>query len=153
MINRVILQGFVVDEPYIHVNAQNKMAKVRMATTEQVTLGDGSVKHITEWHSVVFWGAMADTIDTKAEAGTPIYVEGALRHSSYRDKQGVEQRRAEIAAKELRILELSEVEGAVVPKIIAEQIEMRERLTKGRKKVVAEIDIAAPAEDPDNLPF
>ncbi|MFI3328178.1 MAG: single-stranded DNA-binding protein [Rikenellaceae bacterium] len=153
MINRVILQGFVVDEPYIHVSADNKMARVRMATTEQVTLKDGTTKHITEWHTVVFWGEMANTIDAKATSGTPIYMEGALRHSTYKDKQGVERKSVDIAARKLRIMELSEVEGAVLPKVIAEQIAMRERLSNTRKQQPKKIDIAIPAEDPDNLPF
>ncbi len=154
MINRVILQGFVVDEPYIHVNAENKMARVRMATTESYTLSDGTVKHNTEWHTVVFWGDMAHEIDAKAQkAGTPIYVEGALRHRIFKDKQGVERKVAEIAAKSLRIMDISEVEGAVIPKVILEQVEMQERLINSRKKATERPAISAPAEDPDELPF
>ena len=78
MVNKVILIGHVGAEPEVRaLETGNKMAKVRVATTERIyNAATGEKREHTEWHTVVLWRGQADFAERYIRKGTQIYVEG-----------------------------------------------------------------------------
>ena len=56
------------------------MAQVRLATTERgYTLQNGTeVPERTEWHNVIFWRKLGETVEKYVHKGDLIYVEGKI---------------------------------------------------------------------------
>ncbi|MFR9620279.1 MAG: single-stranded DNA-binding protein [Rikenellaceae bacterium] len=149
MINRVILRGFVADEPFIHALPNGMMARVRVATIERVLVKtSGGMREIIEWHTVFAHGELAHTIDQQVKIGTPIEVEGKLRNRKWSDRKGVQHDTAEVAADKLTVLQ--EIVGYTLPSQIVERMPVVKSNTTKRDKTEP---IKAPLSDPDNLPF
>ncbi len=151
MLNRVILRGYVADDPYIRATESGKMAQLRLATIERVTIKkDNSLREITEWHSISLWNELADQADEKIRIGDAIEVEGALRTRDWEDKNGKLHRTTQIAATSLKIIE-GGIEGYSLPRPI---VERRESLYPQKKQeTTPRYEVKAPASDPDDLPF
>ncbi len=149
MVNRVVLRGFVANEPFIRATENGRFAQLRMATIERLTNSrTGLVREHTEWHTVSMFGANAILVDERVRIGTPIEVEGALRTREFTDKRGVERKITEISVTKLEILEA--IEGYSLPKSIRDIIPVE--LPKSTMPP-PQYEVKAPAADPDDLPF
>lgn len=105
-LNRVTLIGRVGQDPKItYLQNGRCMARLSLATDEFFTYKDGSHKQHTEWHSVVFFGHKAETIEKFVHKGMLLYVEGPLHYHSYEDKEGKTQYSCSINASDFRFLE------------------------------------------------
>ena len=105
-INKVILLGRVGKEPDVrYVDQGVCVAQVRLATSERAyKLQDGTeVPERTEWHNIIFWRKLAETIEKYVHTGDLIYVEGKIQSRSYEDKQGITRYITEIWADELKL--------------------------------------------------
>ena len=105
-INKVILLGRVGKEPDVrYVDQGVCVAQVRLATSERAyKLQDGTeVPERTEWHNIIFWRKLAETIEKYVHTGDMIYVEGKIQSRSYEDKQGITRYITEIWADELKL--------------------------------------------------
>ncbi|MBE6256321.1 MAG: single-stranded DNA-binding protein [Prevotella sp.] len=105
-INKVILLGHVGKEPDIrYVDQGVCVAQVRLATNEPgYTLANGTqVPERTEWHNVIFWRKLAETVEKYVHTGDAIYVEGKIQSRSYDDKQGITRYITEIWAEDLKL--------------------------------------------------
>ena len=105
-INKVILLGHVGKEPDIrYVDQGVCVAQVRLATSERgYTLANGTqVPDRTEWHNIVFWRKLAETVEKYVHTGDLIYVEGKIQTRSYDDKQGITRYITEIWADDLKL--------------------------------------------------
>ena len=105
-VNKVILLGYVGKEPDIrYVDQGVCVAQVRLATTERgYTLSNGTqVPERTEWHNIIFWRKLAETVEKYVKKGNLIYVEGKIQSRSYEDKQGITRYITEIWADELKL--------------------------------------------------
>ncbi len=105
-INKVILLGNVGKEPDIrYVDQGVCVAQVRLATSERgYTLANGTqVPERTEWHNIVFWRKLAETVEKYVHTGDSIYVEGKIQSRSYEDKQGITRYITEIWAEDLKL--------------------------------------------------
>ena len=106
MINRVILRGYVADDPYIRATESGKMAQIRVATIERITHSkSGELREITEWHTITLWGELAHTIDERVRVSDVVEIEGALRTRDWEDREGKMHRTTQIAASSLKIIE------------------------------------------------
>ena len=104
MINKVILIGNIGVEPEVRtLESGVKVARLRLATTERIKKGEEWIEH-TEWHTVVAWRVLADRADKFIKKGSQIYVEGTLRRTEWKDKDGVERSDVQIVATDLRML-------------------------------------------------
>ena len=86
-----MLIGNVGQEPDVHYyGADQARAEVRLATTERgYKLPNGTeVPARTEWHTLLFFGNMAKTVEHYVHKGDKLYVEGKIRYSVYNDKMG-----------------------------------------------------------------
>ncbi|MBP5770885.1 MAG: single-stranded DNA-binding protein [Bacteroidaceae bacterium] len=105
-INKVILLGHVGKEPEVrYVDQGVAVAQVRLATTERgYTLPNGTqVPDRTEWHNVVLWRKLAETVEKYVHTGDFIYVEGKIQSRTYEDKQGITRYITEIWADDLKL--------------------------------------------------
>ena len=105
-VNKAILLGYVGKEPDVrYVDQGVCVAQVRMATTERgYTLQNGTeVPERTEWHNVICWRKLGETVEKYVHKGDLIYVEGKIPTRSYDDRQGITRYITEIWADDLKL--------------------------------------------------
>lgn len=114
-VNKVILLGHVGKEPDVrYVDQGVCVAQVRLATSERAyRLQDGTeVPERTEWHNIIFWRKLAETVENYVHTGDLIYVEGKIQTRSYEDKKGVTRYITEIWADDLKLFTSKKEAGA-----------------------------------------
>ena len=95
-LNSVQLIGHLGRDPEIrNTQSGNKVANLRLATTESWKDRNGERQERTEWHSVVIWGPLADVAEKYARKGSRLYVRGALRTRSW-ESDGVTRYATEV---------------------------------------------------------
>jgi len=106
-INKVILIGNVGREPQVrYFDTGNAVASFTLATTDRgYTMQNGTtVPDRTEWHNIVFWGKIAETVEKYVHKGDRIYVEGKLRYRTYDDQNGIRRSVCEVYADTLELM-------------------------------------------------
>ena len=106
-INKVILLGNVGRDPEVKYLDQNMcVANVALATSERArTLPNGTqVPERTEWHNLVFWRSLAQTVEKYVHKGDKLYVEGTIRTRNYDDQNGVKRYVTEIYVDTMEML-------------------------------------------------
>ena len=82
------------------------MANVTLATSERgyVAQNGTQVPERTEWHNLVFWRGLAETVEKYVHKGDKLYVEGSIRNRSYDDQNGVKRYVTEIFVDNMEML-------------------------------------------------
>ena len=113
-INKVILVGNLGGDPEVrYMPSGNAVTNVTLATSESwKDKQSGQMQERTEWHRVVFFGRLAEIAKEYLRKGSKVYIEGALRTSSY-EKDGIKRYSAEIAGEYLRKGSQVYVEGSL----------------------------------------
>lgn len=167
MINKVILVGNVGLDPEVRTTETGvKVARVRLATTERVYDRQANEsKEYTEWHTVTLWRGLADVVDRFVHKGSQLYIEGSLRTREWTDRETNQKRYAtEIVASEMKLLgRRSENGGGQQPSGGYSQPSGQNNYGGGYSAPQQsyqqapapqpQAPVAAPAEDPDDLPF
>jgi single-strand DNA-binding protein len=105
MINRVTLVGNLGADPELKTTPQGqKVAQLRVATTESYKDRDGNRQESTEWHTVVVWGNQAEACGKYLSKGRQVYVEGKLKTRKWTDKEGNDRYSTEVVASDVRFL-------------------------------------------------
>ena len=92
-VNKVILLGFVGNDPEVRYPEKDKtVAFLSLATNE--TTGNGV--EVTEWHRLVFFGETARIVERYVKKGTQLYVEGKLSTREYQDRLKITRKSTEI---------------------------------------------------------
>lgn len=102
MINKVTLLGYVGNEPNIHSTESTKVANISLATTETFNQ-NGERKTTTEWHSVTFFGKLAEAVEQYVKKGSLIYIDGKIRTTST-EKNGEKKYYTGIVASSLKMI-------------------------------------------------
>lgn len=116
--NKVMLIGNVGQEPDVrYVEKGVAVAQVRLATSERgYTLQNGTqVPERTEWHTVILWRQLAETVEKYVHKGDKLYIEGSIRTRSYDDKQGMKRYVTEIWADKMEMLSARPATPAQAP--------------------------------------
>ena len=101
-LNRVMLMGNLGADPELrHTQGGQAVLNVRLATTESYLDKDRVRRERTDWHNVVVWGPRGEALARILNKGSSIFVEGALRTSSYDDRDGNKRYKTEIIAREV----------------------------------------------------
>lgn len=104
-LNKVLLLGNLGSEPECRVlNSGTCVASVSLGTAKSRKQQDGSYAEQTEWHRLVFWGKIAETVQQYLHKGSRIYVEGEIRSRQYQDQQGQTKHVTEIHVTEMLML-------------------------------------------------
>lgn len=103
-LNKVMLIGNAGRDPEIKTFDNGQMAVVTLATSEKYTDRNGNRKENTEWHTVVFYGKLAEVVEKYIHSGSQMYVEGKIRTRSW-EKDGKTNYKTEIVAQEMQMLD------------------------------------------------
>ena len=106
-LNRVTLLGNVGKDPEVrYLDSGVAVAQFSLATTVKgYTAQSGQqVPDRTEWHNLVAWRGLAQTIEKYVKKGDKLYVEGELRYLDYEGQDGIKRRRAEIYLDKMEML-------------------------------------------------
>jgi single-strand DNA-binding protein len=98
-LNKVMLLGNLGADPELRMTSGGQaVLKLRLATSETYLDKNRNRQEKTEWHRVVIWGKRAEALAKILAKGSRLFVEGALRTSSYDDKEGNKKYQTEIVA-------------------------------------------------------
>jgi len=87
-VNKVILLGNLGRDPEVkYTQSGMAVARFSLATTERAKDKDGNWQDKTEWHNLVAFGRTAEVAGEYLKKGRTVYIEGALRTSSWDDKE------------------------------------------------------------------
>ncbi len=106
-LNKVMLIGNVGKEPEVrYLDNGVAVASVVMATSERgYRLQNGTeVPERTEWHNVVLWRGLAETVEKYVHKGDKLFIEGKIRSRSYDDQNGTKRYITEIFADNMEML-------------------------------------------------
>jgi single-strand DNA-binding protein len=105
-INKVILVGHLGADPETrYMPSGGAVTNVRIATTEAwKDKNTGDQQERTEWHSVAFFGRLAEIAGEYLRKGSQVYVEGRLRTRKWQDRDGNDRYTTEIVANEMQML-------------------------------------------------
>lgn len=104
-INRVTLLGNVTQDPEIRATKAGKpVASIGFATTSRKKDADGKYVDEPEYHNLVCFGSMADVSAKNVQKGAPLYVEGRLHTSRYKNKDGADASRTEVIVDQMVLL-------------------------------------------------
>lgn len=106
-VNKVILIGNVGREPNVrYIDRDVAVANVSLATSDRAyTLPNGTqVPERTEWHNLVFWRGLAQTVEKCVHKGDKLYIEGSIHSRSYDDQNGTRRIVVEIWVDNMEML-------------------------------------------------
>ena len=105
-INKVILVGNLGQDPETrYMPSGGAVTNIRIATSESWSdKQSGEKKERTEWHTVVFFGRLAEIAGDYLKKGRQVDVEGSLRTRKWQDKSGADRWSTEIVANEMQML-------------------------------------------------
>lgn len=75
-----------------------------MATTEQWTDKSGERQERTEWHRIVVWGKMAESLSEYLVKGKQVAVEGKMQTRQWEDKDGHKRYTTEVRSDRVVLL-------------------------------------------------
>jgi single-strand DNA-binding protein len=105
-VNKVIIVGNLGADPETrYLPSGDAVTSIRVATTDRYKdKQSGEMREATEWHSISFFGKLAEIAGQYLKKGSQVYVEGSLRTRKYTDKQGVEKYATDIRADTMQML-------------------------------------------------
>ena len=104
-VNKVILVGNATRDAELHQTGSGKaVSNIRLATNRIV-----NGQEEAQFHTVVCWDQLAETMAKYVKKGDPLYVEGRLQYRSYQDEEGKERGVAEVVASDVQFLDRRKV--------------------------------------------
>ena len=99
-VNKVILIGNATRAAELRSTSTGKsVASIRIATNR--TVRD---QEETQFHTVVCWDKLGETVGRYVNKGDPLYVEGRLQYRVFQDEEGRDRGIAEIVASDVQFL-------------------------------------------------
>ena len=154
-----------------------KVANLRLATTERIfDRQANTTKEHTEWHTIVLWRGLADVVDRYVRKGSQIYIEGSLRSREWTDRENNKRFSVEIVANDMKLLgrrsennggerpaggyqqpagygQPQQSQGYAQPQNQGYSQPQYSQPAQQGYAPAQQPPVAAPAEDPDDLPF
>ncbi len=105
-VNKVILVGRLGKDPEVrYATNGSAMANVTLATSENwKDRATGQRQERTEWHSLVFFGRLAEIAGEYLRKGSQVYVEGRIQTRKWQDQTGNDRYTTEIVVNEMTML-------------------------------------------------
>ena len=104
-VNKVILIGNLGKDPEVrYMPSGDAITHVSIATTDTFKDRNGEKQERTEWHRVVFFGALAKIAGEYLKKGRSVYVEGRIQTRKWQGQDGQDRYSTEIVANEMRML-------------------------------------------------
>ncbi len=105
-VNKVILVGNLGKDPEVkYTPGGMAVAKFSLGTSERKKDKEGNWQDHTEWHNLTAFGRTAEIAGEYLKKGRTVYIEGALRTSSWDDKEsGQKKYKTEVIVNDLVML-------------------------------------------------
>lgn len=103
-LNKIMLIGRVGQDPQVRQSGENKVASFNLATSEKYRDRNGEVKEQTEWHNIVIWGKMAETVEKYVTKGAQLYIEGKIKTEKYTANDGTDRYTVKVYASSMQFL-------------------------------------------------
>lgn len=152
-LNRVTLLGNVGKDPDVrYFDSGVCVAQFSLATTVKgyTTQSGQQVADRTEWHNLVAWRGLAQTIEKFVHKGDKLYVEGELRYRTYEDQNGVKRNITEIYLEKMEML-TPRADGKPLPPVPEEPAAPHQTQQPAAAAAQQQMDFSAPPED--DVPF
>lgn len=105
-LNRATIIGNVTRDPELRSTPTGRsVATLGVATNRVWTDANGQKQKQAEFHNVVFWGKLAETVGQYIKKGKKIYVEGRLQTRDWTGQDGIKRYRTEIVADSMIMLD------------------------------------------------
>ena len=104
MENQVQLIGNLGMNPEAKSINDTVKATFTLATNTVYKDSDGNKKTMTDWHNIVAWGGLAQTIEQYVKKGDKIGISGRLVTRSYEDEKGTKKYFTEVIARDMLLL-------------------------------------------------
>ena len=106
-VNKVILVGNLGADPETRrmPSSGAQVTNIRIATSESwKDKQTGEQKERTEWHSIAFFGRLAEIATEYLRKGSQVYVEGSLRTRKWQGSDGQDRYTTEVIGSEMQML-------------------------------------------------
>ncbi|MDG4553756.1 MAG: single-stranded DNA-binding protein [Candidatus Competibacter sp.] len=104
-VNKAILIGNLGKDPEVrYMPSGDAITHINIATTETFKDREGVKQERTEWHRIVFFGALAKIAGEYLKKGRSVYVEGRIQTRKWQGQDGQDRYTTEIVANEMRML-------------------------------------------------
>lgn len=104
-LNKVFLIGRLGADPEIRYTPNGTgVANFRIATNRSVKRND-QWEEVTDWHRIVAWDRLAETVSQYLRKGSLVFIEGELRTRSWEDKDGNKRYTTEVFARSMQMLD------------------------------------------------
>ncbi|MCX7891586.1 MAG: single-stranded DNA-binding protein [Burkholderiales bacterium] len=152
-VNKVILVGNLGRDPETRaLPSGDAITNIRVATTDRwKDKASGETKEATEWHTVVFFGRLAEIASQYLRKGSQVYIEGSLRTRKWQDKDGNDRYTTEIRADTMQMLGSRAGGGESAPR----ELEAAETASarSGAAGAAARKPVPAISDMDDDIPF
>ncbi len=102
-LNKAFIVGNITRDPELKsLPSGGSVCNFSIATNRTWTDKDGAKQQATEFHNIVVFGKMADTVAQYMRKGSQILVEGRIQTRSWEGKTGGKQYRTEIVAESIQ---------------------------------------------------
>lgn len=100
-INFVQLVGHLGSDPEVtSLDSGRTLVKFNMATSEPYKDKEGNYQYRTQWHRIVAWGGMAESMSSRLKKGSHVLITGRIENNTWENKEGQRQYSTEIVARE-----------------------------------------------------
>jgi single-strand DNA-binding protein len=104
MLNKVMVIGHLGRDAELKFTTNgDAVCNFSVATTEKWNDRNGEKQEKTEWHRIVLWGKVAESLSEYLVKGKMVYVEGKLETRQW-EKDGQKHYTTEIKAYQIRLL-------------------------------------------------
>jgi single-strand DNA-binding protein len=104
-VNKVILIGNLGKDPELrYLPSGQPVASFPLATSERRTDKNGQRQDRTEWHNIVVYGKIAESVNQYLKKGRSAYIEGRITTRSWDDRDGNKKYKTEIVANTIQFL-------------------------------------------------
>jgi len=100
--NKAILIGNVGKDPEV-LKKDTTIVKLSLATSETYKDKSGERKTVTEWHSIIMFGKLAEIAEKYVKKGDKLYIEGKIKYENY-EKDGITKYFTQIIANNIEML-------------------------------------------------
>jgi len=139
-LNKVFLLGNVTNNPQIATLPSGQLvANFGLATNRFYFDKQGNKQKETEFHNIVAFGKIAETIQQFVKQGNLILVEGRLRTRNWEDQQGGKKYKTEIIVEKIQL----------APKSLNQTNQSEKNLSKEEIPIIEEKEEI----DPKDIPF
>ncbi|MFH1537088.1 MAG: single-stranded DNA-binding protein [Patescibacteria group bacterium] len=123
-LNKAMIIGRMTQDPELRtIPSGHSVVSFGLATNRKWKGSDGQMQEKADFHNIVAWRGLAETIAKYTSKGSRLYIEGRLETRTWEDQNGVKKYRTEIIADSMIMLDSkkdaspSSQESAPQPKV------------------------------------